>query len=265
MDRKIMMNRRHMLGTLGASAAVLALPHMAFAKTGGNKKFVFILQRGAADGLMALAPVGDPAFETMRSGFVRDLEGAHTIDSYFNMHPSLANMARLFGEKQLVLAHAVSSTYRDRSHFDGQNVLETGGARPYDIDSGWMNRLIGLLPDGHRKAIGLGQALPMALRGEYPTASYTPNAGRDPNADLLERISDLYSDEPLLSSAWEQALQTRAMVGDVGRIGQRDYAAIGELMSRIVGGPGGANIATFETSGWDTHTGQSFRSKTELG
>ena len=265
MDRKIMMNRRNILGVMGASAATFALPNMAFAKTGGNKKFIFILQRGAADGLIALAPTGDSAFETMRGGFVRDLEDAHKIDSYFTMHGALTNMARLYGEKQLVLAHAISSSYRDRSHFDGQNVLETGAATPYDLNSGWLNRLIGLLPDGRRKAIGFGKTLPLALRGEYPAASYTPNAGRDPNANLLTRISDLYSDDPKLSSAWEQALQTRDMVGEVGKIGRSDYAAIGELMSRLVKGPEGASIATYETTGWDTHTGQSFRSKSELG
>jgi len=265
MDNRIMMNRRNILSALGASAATFALPNMAFANSGGSKKFIFILQRGAADGLMALAPTGDPAFEDMRGSFVRDLEASHKVDSYFTMHGALNNMERLYAKKQLVLAHAISSSYRDRSHFDGQNVLETGGAAPYVLNTGWLNRLIGLLPDGRRKAIGLGQTLPLALRGEYAAASFTPNATLDPHADLLSQVSDLYSDNPLLSSAWEQALQTRDMVGDVGKIGRRDFAAIGELMSRLIKGPEGANIATYETTGWDTHTGQSFRSKTELG
>ncbi len=261
-----MMDRRNLLAAMGLSALGLAAPKMAFAKTGSSKKFILILQRGAADGLMALAPTGDSQFSSVRAPFMRDIKDGRRIDSFFTLHAAMPNIARLYGERDALFAHAVASSYRERSHFDGQNILETGGNSPYAIKSGWMNRLIGLLPGAQgRRAIALASALPQVLRGDNAAASFAPNNRRSPNAALLDRLSDLYSDEPLLSNAWEQARMTQDMVGDTGKIGPRDMAAIGALMAKIVKGPGGASLAMYETSGWDTHAAQSFRSKTELG
>ncbi|WP_164115006.1 DUF1501 domain-containing protein [Sphingorhabdus sp. Alg239-R122] len=261
-----MMDRRNLLAAMGLSTLGLAAPKMAFAQTGSRKKFILILQRGAADGLMALAPTGDRHFTSARTQFMRDIKDGHKIDSFFTLHAAMSNIARLYGERDALFAHAVASNYRERSHFDGQNILETGGNSPYAVKSGWMNRLVGLLPNAReQRAVALASALPQVLRGDNAAASFVPNNRRSPNAALLDRLSDLYSDEPLLSNAWEQARMTRDMVGETGRVGPRDMAAIGALMAKIVKGRDGASLAMYETSGWDTHAAQSFRTKTELG
>ena len=38
--------------------------------------------------------------------------------------------------------HAVATGYRERSHFDGQDVLESGHAGPGVTQSGWLNRAL---------------------------------------------------------------------------------------------------------------------------
>ena len=94
--------------------------------------------------------------------------------------------------------HAVASAYRDRSHFDGQNVLETGGRAPYELKDGWLNRLTALLPKQKAAPIALAPTVPMALRGPAETTSYAPSALPEPNDDLLARVGLLYQRDPLL-------------------------------------------------------------------
>jgi uncharacterized protein (DUF1501 family) len=127
-----MYDRRSILGAGVAGAVFAALsPRMAFAKAETDKRFVFIIQRGAADGLGIVAPVGDPAFAGVRGDLAADFASAPKLDSMFALHPAMAIVKALYGQKQALFAHAVASPYRDRSHFDGQNVLESGGTGAY--------------------------------------------------------------------------------------------------------------------------------------
>ena len=124
-----MFDRRSFIaaGSIGALALGFA-PRLAFAKGETDRRFVFVIQRGAADGLGTLAPVGDPAFAGARGALAADFVGVARLDSMFALHPSLATIGGFYKQGQVLFAHAVASPYRDRSHFDGQNVLETGGA-----------------------------------------------------------------------------------------------------------------------------------------
>ena len=141
-----MFSRRFFLAASGASAAIATLPGMAFARANTNRRFVFIIQRGAADGLAIVAPTGDPTYRNVRGDFIPDLQTGAELDGMFTLHPALAETAKLYAARQALFVHAVASPYRDRSHFDGQNVLETGGTVPYAQRDGWMNRLVGLMP-----------------------------------------------------------------------------------------------------------------------
>jgi len=143
-----MLGRRFFLAASGSAAILSAvgLPRMAFARAATARRFVFIIQRGAADGLSIVAPTGDPAFARVRQAFAEDLVGGAKLGNFFTLHPALAETAKIYGANQALFVQAVASPYRDRSHFDGQNVLETGGSAAYRLKDGWMNRLLGLLP-----------------------------------------------------------------------------------------------------------------------
>lgn len=256
------LDRRQMLA---AGAASLLVPRIAFARAATERRLVFVIQRGAADGLATLAPLGDPSYGGLRGDLAADLGSGRKLDGMFTLHPALAQIGALYGAKQALFAHAVASPYRDRSHFDGQNVLETGGALPYDRKDGWMNRLLPLLPAGQARALAISATIPAALRGDAAVASYAPSNLPDAPEDLLQRVSMLYAGDAQLHRLWEEALQTRAMAAGTDLGGARGGAAAGKLVASLMTGAQGARVVMVETTGWDTHAGQRGRLATQLG
>jgi uncharacterized protein (DUF1501 family) len=261
-----MLTRRFFLASSGATAALssLTFPRLAFARANTAKRFVFIIQRGAADGLAIVAPIGDPAFRGVRGAFADDLAGGAKLDSFFTLHPALGETAKLYAGKQALFVHAVASPYRDRSHFDGQNVLETGGSAAYRLKDGWMNRMLSLLPAEDAKALALSSTVPAALRGSHEVSSYAPSALPNASDDLLARVSKLYEGDQQLHALWTAAMETRTMAGDLSGGGGQNGAATGALAAKLLAGDGGARIAMIETGGWDTHSGQRGRLAAQL-
>src|SRR5690348_10105367 len=138
----------------GASFATWAyLPKFARAADGRDPRFVVVILRGALDGLATVAPIGDPDYAALHGAIALSSEGPHPavmLDSFFALHPSMREFARMYQNKQAAVIHAVASPYRDRSHFDGQDVLESGYAGPGRVRSGWLNRALQALPRGER-------------------------------------------------------------------------------------------------------------------
>ncbi|WP_448661143.1 DUF1501 domain-containing protein [Sphingomonas sp. CJ20] len=252
-----MFSRRSFVA-LGASAMATSAfgSRVVFARAATERRFVFVIQRGAADGLGTLAPVGDPAFASQRGELALDFATAPKLDSMFALHPALTNIAGLYQAKQALFVHAVASPYRDRSHFDGQNVLETGGTAAYALKDGWLNRLLSLLPQNDESAIALAATIPMALRGKIEVASYAPSSLPDASDDLIARVGSMYDADPELHAIWEQAVATRMLAGDLASDNGRNAAATGALAAKLMRAEGGARIAMIETGGWDTHAGQ---------
>ncbi|WP_380786021.1 DUF1501 domain-containing protein [Sphingomonas sp. R86521] len=258
-DRRFILTR----GALGALGVAFA-PRMAFARAATQKRFVFIIQRGAADGLGVLGAVGDPAFGSVRGDLAADFATGAKLDTNFALHPAMTNAAALYGKRQALFAHAIASPYRDRSHFDGQNVLETGGDRAYAVRDGWLNRLLGILPADEARAIAVAATVPMALRGPREIASYAPSGLPQASDDLLQRVSMLYQGDTQLHGLWSEAMATRALTSDLGSDNGRNAAATGTLAAKLLAPDGGARIAMVETGGWDTHTGQRGRLTAQL-
>jgi uncharacterized protein (DUF1501 family) len=259
-----MFDRRLFIGSGATAVALAAMPKLAFAAPAAtDRRLVFIIQRGAADGLATIAPIGDPQFASVRGAFAQDAAGGAKLDGYFSLHPGLAETAKLYAAKEALFVHAVASPYRERSHFDGQNVLESGGAGAYRLKDGWMNRLLGLLPPGEAKALAISPAIPMALRGARDVSSYAPSALPDASSDLMSRVAMLYENDSQLHSLWSQAMQTRAMAGDAAGGRKENGAVIGALAAKLLG-EGGARVAMIETEGWDTHANQRGRLTAQL-
>jgi uncharacterized protein (DUF1501 family) len=258
-----MIDRRSFLtvSTLGAGAMLVA-PQMALATVASERRFIFIIQRGAADGLNIVIPYADPAYAGLRGELAIDPTKATKLDGTFSLHPSLVEMAKMYGEHQALFVHAIASPYRDRSHFDGQNVLETGGSQPYQLKDGWLNRLVGMLPKTEDEAIALAATIPMALRGSAPVTSYAPTALPTPSDDLLLRVGQLYAADPQLHPLWAAALEAQGLAQ--GTAAKQDPASLGRLTASFLTKPGGPRIAMLETGGWDTHSGQDVRLAAQL-
>ncbi|MEP9360152.1 DUF1501 domain-containing protein [Sphingomonas sp. KR3-1] len=253
------LSRRNFVG-LGASAVLATAfgSRIAFARAATERRFVFIIQRGAADGLHTVAPVGDPAYVSQRGQLAEDFAAAPKLNDMFALHPAMKNIHGLYGAKQALFLHAVASPYRDRSHFDGQNVLETGGTSAYQLKDGWLNRLLSMLP-ADDKAIALAATIPMALRGGVEVASYAPSSLPDASDDLLMRVSQMYQGDQQLHGIWEQATATRMLTGDLVSDNGKNAADTGALAAKMLSAANGSRIAMIETGGWDTHAGQKGR------
>jgi len=255
----MVLNRRAFLSGV---AALAAAPRVVFAEAAlpTERRFVFIIQRGAADGLNTVIPYADPAYAELRGTLAIEPESAIKLDGSFALHPALANMGALYQAGQAGFFHAVASPYRERSHFDGQNILETGGSAPYALKDGWMNRLAGLVSPRGKGAIAFAPTVPQALRGTLAVSSYAPSGLPEPNEDLMNRVAQLYARDPQLHALWSAAQDARGMTGGMdGRRGGQKPEETGRMAANFLGRADGPRIAMIETGGWDTHSGQNGR------
>ncbi len=258
-----MLSRRRFLSAAAAGAgAFLVGPRIAFANVETDRRFVFVIQRGAADGLNVVVPYAEPAYASLRGPLAIDAANATKLDGTFALHPSLAQTAKLYQSGQALFVHAIASPYRDRSHFDGQNVLETGGRSPYQVKDGWLNRLVAMLPATRDNAIALAPTVPLALRGPASVTSYAPSALPQASDDLLTRVAALYEGDAQLRPLWASAMSARDLAGDMRA--KQDPAGVGKLAAGFLSRADGPRIAMIETGGWDTHSAQNARLANQL-
>jgi uncharacterized protein (DUF1501 family) len=241
----------------GGIAATRSLIPMSFARANTDQRFVFIILRGAADGLSIVMPSGDPAYARLRGAEVP--EGApHKLDGMFSLHPALTEVGKLYSRRNAIFTQAIASVYRDRSHFDGQNVLESGGAKPFAVKTGWMNRMLSLVSAEDSRAIALAPAIPLAMRGHNEVSTYSPGETHSLSDDVAARVAGLYRQDPQLGALWQAAVRTLDLAGDAGK-GARRGARLGGLAARLLAADDGARIMMIESSGWDTHVRQKAR------
>ncbi|GJH04733.1 DUF1501 domain-containing protein [Paraburkholderia terrae] len=262
-----MLTRRSFVRIAAAGAgAMLVAPQMVFARAATDRRFVFVIQRGAADGLNIVVPYAEPAYASLRGALAVDTSASTKLDGTFALHPSLVQIGQMYGRREALFVHAVASPYRDRSHFDGQNVLETGGSSAYQVKDGWLNRLVGMMPGAtsttRENAIAFAPTVPMALRGASNVASYAPSGLPQAPDDLLTRVSQLYEQDAQLRPLWESAMAARGLAGDAGA--RQDPASLGKLAAGFLSRDDGPRIAMIETGGWDTHSAQMPRLAAQL-
>jgi uncharacterized protein (DUF1501 family) len=253
----------------GASFAAWAyLPKFARAADGRDPRLIVVILRGALDGLATVAPVGDPDYAGLHGPIALTSDGPHAavmLDSFFALHPSMPEFARMVREKHAAVVHAVATPYRDRSHFDGQDVLESGYAGPGRVQSGWLNRALEALPRGERVMSGLaiGPTTPLVLRGAAPTVAWAPASLPQAADDTAARLVELYRHrDPALAAALSQGLQLdKAAQGDdmkpkpgTNGAGAMKLAARGA--AKLMGADDGPRIAALAFDGWDTHANE---------
>src|SRR4051812_14047935 len=253
----------------GASFAAWAyLPKFARATDGRDPRLVVVILRGALDGLATVAPVGDPDYAGLHGSIALRADGPHAalmLDSFFALHPAMPEFARMYNEKHAAVIHAVSTPYRDRSHFDGQDVLESGFAGPGRVQSGWLNRALETLPRGDRVMSGLaiGPTTPLVLRGAAPTVGWAPASLPQAADDTAMRLVELYRHrDPALASALSQGLQLdKTAQGDdmKPRLGGNGAAAmrlVARGAAKLMAADDGPRIAALAFDGWDTHANE---------
>jgi uncharacterized protein (DUF1501 family) len=268
-NRSSLMTSRRGLLLGGASFAAWAyLPKFARAADGRDPRLIVVILRGALDGLATVAPVGDPDYAGLHGAIALASDGPHPalmLDSFFALHPAMPEFARMYREKHAAVIHAVATPYRDRSHFDGQDVLESGFAGPGRVQSGWLNRALEVLPRGERVmgALAVGPTTPLVLRGAAPTVGWAPVTLPQAEDDTAMRLVELYRHrDPALASALSQGLQLDKMAqGDdmkpkPGANGAAAMRQVARGAAKLMAADDGPRIAALAFDGWDTHANE---------
>lgn len=271
-------NRRELLLGSGALFAWAHLPRTALAE-GRDPRFLVIVLRGALDGLATVAPVGDPDWQRLRGENAFTIDGptaALPLDSFFALNPAMPNLHRLYKAGQATIVHAVATPYRERSHFDGQDVLEGGFVRPGSSDTGWLNRTLAGLPAAGRvnpkQAFAVGPIAPLVARGSAPVLAWTPPRLPPASNDTMSRLVDLYRHtDPALAGALEErsALSAIADAGAMGKTSKPQmtpgvpgaavrayFAESASAAAKFMARPDGPRVGALAFDGWDTHANE---------
>ncbi len=265
-------SRRDLVLTSGTLFAWAYLPKLAHAE-GRDPRFLTIILRGALDGLAAVAPVGDPNWVALRGDRALTLDSktpALKLNDFFALNPAMPNLNRMYGANEAIIVHACATPYRERSHFDGQDLLESGLPRPAISESGWLNRAVaGLTPGGRvdpkrSKVFAVGPVTPLVVRGSAPVLSWSPQRAAPASPDTVQRLLDLYRHTDVkLASVLEDNARVTAIEqsGDMTQKpgGPRPaqvrayFAEAAGTAAKFLAQPDGPRVGALALDGWDTH------------
>ena len=249
-----------------------------------NKILVFIFQRGAMDGLMAVTPFTDTYLKAARPTLFMDAAKSATgkslidLDGRFGLHPSMAAFENLFKEKRLAIVHGMGSPNNSRSHFDAQDYMESGTPFNKGTASGWLNRAAGLL--GHDatpfRAVSLTSSMPRSFYGDNETIAISNlkdfaiqlkgnSAGANFAAKSFEDLYDQTSSS-LLNKTGKESFDAVKLLQktDVKNYQPANGASypnspLGNSLKQIaqlIKMDVGMEVAFAESGGWDTHFNQ---------
>ncbi len=291
------LTRRYFLKSSGAIATYLGVaPLDLFAQAGmqaatpatvrANKTVVVIFLRGGADGLNLVIPHGDPHYARLRRSIAIAQPGAGEqatvdLDGYFGLHPRLAALKPLFDERVMVAAHAVGYDKNTRSHFEEQDVWETGVIGNTIHSDGWLNRHIATSEGrGPIRAVAIGDALPRILHGEAPAYAIRgledlslPDQGRGGSERLVQALEHAYctAPDPERAGAMDLLSETAGLtlegVRELQAVAAQPYESaaaypdteLGRRLrqaARLIKANIGLEVVEIDYGGWDTHSYQ---------
>ena len=265
-----MVSRRDILRAAGTGLIASTIPGLSFAKADTDRRFVLVILRGAADGLAIAPPYGDSSYRNVRGELALpdpgNSGGVLKLDGLFGLHPGLPGIFEQYRRNQAIVVHAVASPYRERSHFDGQDVLENGAPDVGLLRDGWLNRALAPMGGsvGRELAIAMAQNTPLVLRGDNSVTSWAPSQLPDAEDGTIRRLQDLYAGDEFFATRLAQALDAQAIAASDSSMGSmktrgneaqqlRDIAA---ATARFLIAEHGPRIAVLEAGGWDTHANQ---------
>lgn len=245
-----------------AGVGLSAHGRMAWGQTEqARPKLIVIIARGAMDGLSVVVPHGDADYARLRGGLAiaapGQPDGALPLDGTFGLNPAMPRLHGLAQAGQARFAPAVAIPARLRSHFDAQDVLESGAARVYGADDGWLNRA--LAASGSVRGLAVGAQTPLILRGAVQTASWSPAGPLRTDDRVAAALMDLYAGDALLGPALATGLATQTAAAEATEgleLRRNAVEGLGEAVARLMLAEGGPDVVTLSLDGYDTHARQ---------
>jgi uncharacterized protein (DUF1501 family) len=265
-----MLSRRELLRRIGIGSLAASSTGLCFARAEVDERLVLVVLRGALDGLAMVAPYGDGKYSSVRGELALEGPGSDNsvlkLDGMFGLHPALPTVKEFFLREEATVVHAVASPYRERSHFDGQDILENGVVSAGERRDGWLNRALTPLGSelGNEIAIALSQTTPLVLRGHSSTTSWAPSRLPEADDDTLRRLSSLYSNDEFFRTRLNQAMEAQEIAGDMAEMRKprrsgndaTQFIATMQQAAKFLTTSDGPRIAVVESGGWDTHANQ---------
>jgi uncharacterized protein (DUF1501 family) len=218
---------------------------------------------------VSVEAIGPRAVSITSFGSIRSATRSAKLLAMSSRGPMVSIQAPSSSAKPFGEAAAISA-------FDGQDVLESGLAKPGATDSGWLNRALSSLaadgrvdPQGSR-AFAVGPVTPLVVRGTAPIMSWSPHRLLPASDDTQMRLLDLYRHtDAKLARAFEgrRDLATLARTGGIETIPLREGEAgppgigrireyVGNVASaaaKCLAQPNGPRVGAASFVGWDTH------------
>ncbi len=270
-------SRRAALAQAAPFFAWMFAPHASAAsgQRGEDQRLLVIVLRGGMDGLAAVAAPGDPAFAAARATNAKQQQELHDnilpLDDTFALNGHLSTLHALYRRGEALIVHAVASPSRTRSHFEAQDVLESGlPTASSNAPSGWLNRALTLMPRGPAlrappSGLAVAATMPLIMRGPAPIVSWQPQTFESADPDTIRRVHDLYAQEDAALAdalvrgvAMDEVLGSRAPHLDGAPRGGKIVAESVNAVTSMMVRPDGPRIATMNIDGWDTHIDQGF-------
>lgn len=251
------LSRRGFLTAACCAAAAPLTTKLSFAEMPGDNRFVTIVLRGAMDGLDLVQPHGDAGFKLLRPKLaLGEADGLIDLDGFFGLHPAAAPLMPLWQARELGFVHAVSTPYRNvRSHFDGQDLLESGAQAVGDkIEGGWLNRMLSF-SKAKVSAIDVNSTPEIILSGANKADIWASDSDVGLAEDELAFVKRLYANDPVFSRDLEEALGLDMLTQEMrDTVKGGGIAAVARTAASLLSDR--YRIASFTINGWDTHVGQ---------
>ncbi|AAZ28269.1 DUF1501 domain-containing protein [Colwellia psychrerythraea] len=266
------MQRRQFIKSMAATLVLFKTPNAvakalsATSPKSGNKKIIWVVLRGAMDSLHTLVPTFDTELSVLRPKLLASIkDDLLMLDNGFALHPSLSNLHQWYKKGELLPITAVSSGYAKRSHFDGQDYLESGLTN-IDHDTGWLGRAVNMK---EKQALAIANSTPISLRSSEASTWY-PSQLKEADEDVYQALMKMYQNDELLINRLEDGLAVKemadTMVGDralnIKKKGQ--FIELSKSCANLMMGNNGVDCAMLELGGWDTHNNQATRLSRQL-
>ncbi len=220
----------------------------AYAEKRKKRNLVVISLRGGMDGLSAVPPI-DRALEKYRPDII--VRKTLPLTSDFSLHPSLKNFHSAWKQGKAAIVHATNIPYTMRSHFEGQDLMESGGHKPFAEYTGWLGR--GMETAG-LEGLAIALPMPLILRSRANLDNYFPTKLSTPSPEIMKLVSATYPHNSILKSTIERVMmRPYSMLS--GRGSRKAYKLAGTA-AKALAKPDGPRVAVFDMNGFDTHAAQ---------
>lgn len=244
------MLRRDVLKAIPASLFLTGFPNLGTARNLKDGRLVVINLEGGMDGICAVPPLGDKSLRSARRDLL--INENLKVNPFFGLHPAFKNFGTMLSADEATIVHATAFPYTKRSHFEGQNIVETGILTPFSSKTGWVGRAMELAGVGGRS---LSLDTPLLVRGNMDVEAYYPSdlrGSKFPDNGVLDALKSIYEGDALETA---EVLQQQLNLSlDAPRL--RDPEGLATFAGKKMQSQHGPKVAVIRVPEFDTHANQ---------